>query len=343
MMQQPKFRLTVILVLSLLLGLSYNSFAQSKGGVKNITDYTSIAKISGTQDGKNITYFNPITNQNSTNFVGTFKGTLNGTTKYFYCIDLGNFLVYNEDYWDESHTPSEITYILNNYFPYKTGYAGQLSTTKEAAAIQLSIWHFSDGVDVSTISNDADVKNRAIAIVADAIANHNNVKPVETLLIVPPAASYAQGTPAAFLVFAFDIDGNPVPNVTIQLSATLGSLSASSVITDADGKGGPVNLTYSGIGTATIKAKADVVIPQGTRYVHKTNANGKQKLVLATPAFDTKEVTGKVEWYTPADCDLKGFTTYTQGGWGSPSNSGPGQIRDMYFDNVFPSGLIYSL
>lgn len=340
MLHQPKFRLNVILILSLLMGLSYFSFAQNKGGIKNITDYTSIAKISGTQDGKNITYFNPITNQNSTNFAGTFKGTLNGTTKYFYCIDLGNYLVYNEDYWDEGHTPSEITYILNNYFPYKSGYAGQLSTTKEAASIQLAIWHFSDGVDVNTISNDADVKFRAIAIVNDAIANHNNVKPVETLMILPASASYAQGTPASFLVFAFDIDGNPVPNVTIQLSTTLGSLSTSSVITDADGKGGPVNLTYSGIGSATIKAKADVVIPQGTRYVHKTNPNGKQKLVLATPAFDTKEVTGKVEWHTPAECDLKGYATYTQGGWGSPSNSGPGQIRDMYFDNVFPSGLI---
>ncbi|MGE5681957.1 MAG: SdrD B-like domain-containing protein, partial [Bacillota bacterium] len=39
-------------------------------------------------------------------------------------------------------------------------------------------------------------------------------------------------------------------------------------------------------------------------------------------------------------CDLKGFVTYTQGGWGSPSNSQPGKIRDQYFSSVFPSGLV---
>ncbi|MDP3583308.1 MAG: SdrD B-like domain-containing protein, partial [Ignavibacteria bacterium] len=38
-------------------------------------------------------------------------------------------------------------------------------------------------------------------------------------------------------------------------------------------------------------------------------------------------------------CDLTKFTTYTQGGWGSPSNSGPGTIRDAYFSAVYPSGL----
>ncbi|MDP4197915.1 MAG: SdrD B-like domain-containing protein, partial [Bacteroidota bacterium] len=38
-------------------------------------------------------------------------------------------------------------------------------------------------------------------------------------------------------------------------------------------------------------------------------------------------------------CDLTGFVTYTQGGWGSPGNSTPGKIRDQYFSGVFPSGL----
>ncbi|MCS7053839.1 MAG: choice-of-anchor A family protein [Ignavibacterium sp.] len=40
------------------------------------------------------------------------------------------------------------------------------------------------------------------------------------------------------------------------------------------------------------------------------------------------------------NCNLNGFVTYTQGGWGSPSNSTPGQIRDNYFNSVFPGGLI---
>ena len=42
----------------------------------------------------------------------------------------------------------------------------------------------------------------------------------------------------------------------------------------------------------------------------------------------------------PDSCDLTGFTTYTQGGWGSSSTSVPGQIRDQYFDLVFPNDLV---
>lgn len=38
-------------------------------------------------------------------------------------------------------------------------------------------------------------------------------------------------------------------------------------------------------------------------------------------------------------CNLSGFATYTQGGWGSPSGSTPGTIRDTYFSSVFPSGM----
>lgn len=40
-----------------------------------------------------------------------------------------------------------------------------------------------------------------------------------------------------------------------------------------------------------------------------------------------------------SDCNTNGFTTFTPGGWGSPSNSTPGGIRDTYFSTVFPNGL----
>ena len=63
-------------------------------------------------------------------------------------------------------------------------------------------------------------------------------------------------------------------------------------------------------------------------------------MVLATPAKATKTSMATVNWYTPSGgCDLNGFVTFTQGGWGSPSNSAPGIIRDTYFSTVFPSGM----
>ena len=337
-----KLLLRVIVFISLICGFSSNVIAQSKF-LPKVQDYTSIAQISGTADGQSVTYKNPYTSSNQTTFAGTFNGTLNSHAEKFYCIDLQHYLEYNADYWDEGSTPPEMTYILNNYFPFKTSYTGKLSdNNKEASAVQLSIWHFSDGVDANTIS-DATIKARALAIISDASANYNSNEYLQSILIIPPSQSFVQGTTASFDVYTTDVNGNPLANTVVQLSTTLGMLSSTSVTTDAAGHAGPLTLTYSGLGTATISAKADATIPQGTRYVHKANANGKQKLVLATPSFDKKEVTANVTWYIKPgtnDCDLKGYTTFTQGGWGSPSNSAPGKIRDMYFSTVFPSGLV---
>jgi len=39
-------------------------------------------------------------------------------------------------------------------------------------------------------------------------------------------------------------------------------------------------------------------------------------------------------------CDLSGFLTYSQGGWGAPAHgNNPGAVRDAYFAAVFPTGL----
>ena len=332
----------MIIILSFIIISSSLTFSQNKGP-KKVTDHTSIAQITARGDGLGITFTIPTTGQPDTYFAGTLLGTLNSQSKKFYCIDIGHHLIFNDNYWDEGNTPAEITYILNNYFPYNTSnYPGKLSDiNKEAAAIQFAIWHFSDNADPSTIQSNDAVKNRANEIIADAIANSGNVIPLETLIIIPTSQSFVQGTPATFDVYALDLNGNAIPNLNITLTTTLGNLSMTSGTTDANGKLGPITLTNSGIGTATINAQAQVMIPQGTKYYNVAAPNDKQKLVLATPASDLKEVNATVTWYTkPSGCDLNGYTTFTQGGWGSPSNSAPGKIRDQYFSTVFPSGLV---
>ncbi len=53
-------------------------------------------------------------------------------------------------------------------------------------------------------------------------------------------------------------------------------------------------------------------------------------------------VVGIMFFTVPANadgCNLNGFATYTQGGWGSPSNSAPGKLRDAHFADVFASGM----
>jgi choice-of-anchor A domain-containing protein/uncharacterized repeat protein (TIGR01451 family) len=287
----------VILVTTLLLGQSFTAFAQSKS-VKSVMNGTSIIVLSGTAEGATITYtFN---SSSKTNFAGVITGTLNSQTQKFYCIDLLHEVNpgAHPTYTDANSTPPEITYILNNYFPFETGYSGILSDiNKEAASVQAAIWHFSDGVDGNSIT-DATVKNRTLAIISDASANANNVQPLQTLQIIPTNQSLQQGTPATFIVKALSLDGTPRSGLTITLSTSLSGslLSTTSVTTGTNGQSGQITLTYSGVGTATVTATAQIAIPQGTRYVDIADSTGKQKLVLATPTTDKKEVTTTIQW-----------------------------------------------
>ena len=262
---------------------------------------TSIIVLSGTAEGTNITY--TYAGSSKSNFAGVITGTLNGQTQKFYCIDLlhevnpGN----HPTYTDQNSTPSLITYVLNNYYPYKTSYTGMLSdVNQEAASVQAAIWHFSDGVDANSIT-DATIKNRTLAIIADANSNANNVTPVQTLQIIPASQSLQKGTVATFIVKALALDGTAKSGVTITLSTSLAGsqLSTTSVTTGSNGQSGQITLTYSGVGSATVTASAQIAIPQGTRYVDVADSTGKQKLVLATPTTDKKDVTTTIQW---TDC-----------------------------------------
>ena len=312
---------------------------------KSIAAGTSTAKVTGTDKVSNVTFFDPYENKTVTYQAGTFKGDVDGQSASFYCIDLAHPLaIYSQSqphtYTDQGPTPSEITYVLNHYYPYKSlPYTGSLSTAeKEAAAVQLVIWHYADNVNLSTIS-DATLKQRALAIVADVTANASSYIPFETLLIIPSNQYIPTGSQGKFSVSTFDLNGNPLSGISVSLSATTGTLGSSSSVTGSNGTTSEISLTQGSSNSSTIKAVANVTIPQGTKYVHKVEPNTHQKLVLATPAGLSREVTATVNWYTPATCDTKGYTTYTQGGWGSPSNSAPGKIRDNYFSSVFPNGL----
>jgi len=83
--------LKAIILTSLIFGLFTAVSAQSKTLLK-VQDHTSIAQISGTSNGQNVTYFNPYTSSNQTTFAGTFTGTLNSQAQKFYCIDLAHYL-----------------------------------------------------------------------------------------------------------------------------------------------------------------------------------------------------------------------------------------------------------
>ena len=236
-------------------------------------------------------------------YAGTFNATVDGNAAKLYCIDLHHHLQWNTAYTDDGNTNSEITYILNNYYPYVTNRSDALSDVKkEAAAVQGAIWTFSD--NLQPFISPADVEARRLQIVADALANANAVSPVQTLVIVPQNQALHAGADAAFTVEAYDENNSPVANVNITLTTTDGTLSTATLTTGANGISDTVYLTQGATELATVTAAASVTVPQGTKYVRTNDPDGYQKLVLATPVVANREAVANVRWYNDVDLAL---------------------------------------
>jgi len=232
-------------------------------------------------------------------YSGTFKAVINGNNTSLYCIDLNHHLPYNESYQDIESTNDTLSYILNNYYPYKNGYTDELSpVNREASAVQLALWHFTDGLNINNVTGSgiADIKNRALAIVQDALLNAHSFN-LNTFVINIPSQSFGIGSPITFTVQAYNDHGLAMENVQIALSTTQGTLSQATVTTDMTGVSPAVTLTpINGQTTATITATGIVGIPSGTKYFHVADPNGKQKLILATPTTASRTISKIVNW-----------------------------------------------
>ncbi|MFZ1320282.1 MAG: thioester domain-containing protein, partial [Ignavibacteria bacterium] len=149
-----------IFVITVITSVSYSQYGLSD------------AIITGTGSGGNVTFTDPYTNQSRQVFAGQMNGTVDGNTTKFYCIDIQRTLSFpDECHKDSAVSNSKIVYILNNYNPYNPNPVGALpDLNNEVAATQCAIWHFSDGVDANTIT-DNTIKVRTLEIIADADAN----------------------------------------------------------------------------------------------------------------------------------------------------------------------------
>jgi len=255
----------------------------------------SIATVTGTDKGVNVTLPAPY---NSAVFAGTFNATIDANATKLYCIDLSHYLVYNEAYQDVESTDKFLTYVLNNYYPYKTNYTGKLSSdAEEACAVQLALWNFSDNLNINAVTVSSTIKSRALAIVQDANLNSATYS-LNDFSIVVPTQSFTIGSAITFTVQVYNDNGVALPNASITLSTTGGTLSQTTVTTGANGITPVITLTpTSNLTSATITATGTAGIPSGTKYYHKANPNGKQKLVLAKPTVATRTITKQINWY----------------------------------------------
>lgn len=313
---------TLLSAVLLLVVFTTQSFASVGGTDKKLPKYdysnkimsnNSYAEAFGVATGSGgIDIIDPITGDPREVWAGTIDGEVGGDEVLFYCIDIGHWLATssedNRQYYEEDgNTSSEITYILNNYYPFVDyPYSNASSSVeKEAAAIQLAIWHFSDGLDANTIEQ-TDLKDRTLEIIADADANASSVTYPNTLDIIPLSQTIPSGQAAQFEVYTKDNSGDPAPNVVVTLTSTSGTLSDVTVTTDATGKA-VFSLIQGSEDFAEVSASATVTIPQGTRYVHVVEPDEHQKIVLATPVEGNLSRNAEVTWeLAEDDCDGDG-------------------------------------
>src|SRR5215212_7803879 len=110
----------------------------------------------------------------------------------------------------------QIRYLLDKY-PASTA-----KDADEAAARQLAIWAFSDGVDPATIQ-DAKIRDRTTALVNEAQQKPcpNRRTEAPELTLAPPTASSAAGQTVAYSVQASAADAGQAVTVSVTGPAAL--------------------------------------------------------------------------------------------------------------------------
>ncbi|MBK6539224.1 MAG: T9SS type A sorting domain-containing protein [Ignavibacteria bacterium] len=177
------------------------------------------------------------------------------------------------------------------------------SNNDEACAVQLAIWHFRNGLDVTTgvgeISgtNDAAIKARTLAIIADVIANGGSSTHVSTIAI-------KEGTQSdQFYIETKDTAGLPIAVSNIQLTITgQGTLSTYTVNTNAGGVSPDVTV-INGDNLDVIKPTATLQIPPGISY---SGVSGVLQLLVlgrTTTGLRTAQIT-----YGALPVELGSFT-----------------------------------
>jgi len=249
------------------------------------------ASVEGINPKKNITFLNPVSNKTVTVTVGLCYGKIynpySGPDVCFYSYDITaapDSCMPNFNYIDDSTTVAlpKVCYIVHTYYPAATG-PGQLGNlSNETAAIQAAIWHYTNNLNVNTITSTA-VRNRANAIINYVNSNASFCAPTVTFEIVPDS------DPDYFLIRTTDDNGAGVAVSNISLTITDGTLSQNTVNTTAPGGYSVPVQVIGGSGNGTITAHSDnIVIPKATLFRHIYGVC--PKVILACPNPGEKKI-----------------------------------------------------
>ena len=260
-------------------------------------------------------------------WTGTFLCKVNNDTGQFYCMELfRNINIYPAPMIDTGHVKAHSLYIILNYFPNKPfPYPNALpNVNREAAAIQLALWYFTDTININSLqgTTNADIKTRALQIVADANANWQTATFLKTVKIEPVAISDSVNIADTLRVKVTNTNGTPLSGITVSLTTSAGTISANSLVTGPNGYTPNFTLNKQGPDSvAVIKACAYAPIGVGTLYVPFAPECLYQKLAIASVTW------GNV-------CDRLIITWSTSGGGGGGIESTYKMAEMLFLRNV---------
>lgn len=259
-------RLILVLVLAVLMPLSASA------------SILCVPDDLGPVIGNYVTTFHP----NIADSIGAVTGTFNvlidcETPTEVYCLDWRVDLCYPNEYMQGPDiTSHEIIWILNNYYPAVPGMPSELPTERErGAAVQLAIWHFYTGVDISTGGVAIELFDAARAIIA--VAQTAAVPATPTTLVLTPMYTepIEPGEEVTVTATVYDQNGNPMPGVPVTYDIT--HVGSGSGTTDPAGQLA-VTWTESETGYDVLTVTVDYTIPVGLMWL----SNGCQDLVQAS-------------------------------------------------------------
>ena len=190
-----------------------------------------------------------------------------------YCINLDVSTYRNVIYNRGSELDNgKIIYILNNYYPVVAGKPSELSLEYRDAAVQLAIWHYTDGLNIGTGGRPSAIFNAARNIIADTESNY-----LKTYAITfDPLSAGCVGSEITIKA-KLTLGSSPVVGKTVSFSVTGSNPIAGSPIATDDSGYATFKYTPTIAGTDTITATVQDIIPAGVIWV----SQGHQSLVSA--------------------------------------------------------------
>ena len=210
-----------------------------------------------------------------------------------YCINLHGIRNTHAIFSSGPRQIDQVAYVLNHYFPVVNENGG-LDIDHEASAVQLAIWHFSDGVDVgntiiaSWVPNRAWIIARANAIVAETDA-HWHAWAVQQQ-VQPAIALSWSGTPVApgDVTLSATVTGGPSGGAPDGTPITFTVTSAAGSVGGARSVRVPLSAGHASVSVhmdapGSVAVKADVTV-DGLAYekLIPDNLPNNQILILAT-------------------------------------------------------------